>query len=395
MASCLPRQGDSASVGGVGAVSGFRPAWRDVGTKPGFVAWSAGDGGVGDFDGSRAVWRHAGHQLGFGACSGWELAARCCSSRGWGESSPALVQVDSIAGEPGSQEGVVFGFLWEQKQRDKKKQPLLGAYADLPLSPLPPEEDLLVLLGDKPTATDQNPSLPLKGTEQEGQPSLETFLGEKSPHSVTVLSEGNLLSGLSVESKDQTTELGFQGRPQQLASGSLEEVPDAAPLSEEAGSVQPQGTSSGVCYQRALGTLDFGKCPYPSYRFERQSKKRSMMVDHALSSHVPWYTRGDVTCLQCHVTFLSALSSYTGCPWVLAWGARPEGHRSHGRSIVVPGSLRQPLELDFGRVAPAGATVAEVWGHIHSSELLVESFVNSVPGAVWVACAEGFQHGIL
>ena len=83
MASCLPREGDSASVGGVGAVSGFRPAWRDVGTKPGFVAWSAGDGGVGDFDGSRAVWRHAGHQLGFGACSGWELAARCCSSRGW------------------------------------------------------------------------------------------------------------------------------------------------------------------------------------------------------------------------------------------------------------------------------------------------------------------------
>ena len=125
-------------------------------------------------------------------------------------------------------------------------EPHLGAYADLPLSPLPLEEDLLVLLGDKPAATEQNPSPPLQGTEQEGQLSLETFLGEKSPHLVTVPSEESLLPGPSVEPRDQSAEPGFQGEPQQPASGSLEEVPDVAHRDEEAGSAQPQGTSSGV-----------------------------------------------------------------------------------------------------------------------------------------------------
>ena len=115
-------------------------------------------------------------------------------------------------------------------------EPLLEAYADLPLSPLPPEEDLLVLLEDMPAATEQNPSPPLQGTEQEGQPSLETFLGEKSPHSVTVPSEENLLPGPSVEPRDQSAEPEFQGEPQQPASGSLEEVPDVAPRDKEAGS---------------------------------------------------------------------------------------------------------------------------------------------------------------
>ena len=266
-----------------------------------------------------------------------------------GGSPPALVQVESTSGEPGSGEGVASSASCDNRKRRNKKrrsaasreqsppsggatpmegleegrtqspveavamevdggavEPLMGAYADLPLSPLPPEEDLLVLLGDKPAATEQNPSPPLQGTEQEGQLSLETFLGEKSPHSVTVPSEESLLPGPSVEPRDQSAEPGFQGEPQQPASGSLEEVPDVAPRDEEAGSAQPQGTSSGVRHQNALGTVDFAKCPYPSCRFERQGKKRSKMVDHALSSHLPWYVRGDVTCLQCRVPFVSA-----------------------------------------------------------------------------------------
>ena len=183
-------------------------------------------------------------------------------------------------------------------------EPLLGAYADLPLSPLPPEEDLLVLLGDKPAATEQNPSLPLQGTEQEGQPSL----GDFSWWEVSAFDDSSewgepvarALCGA------QSAEPGFQGEPQQSASGSLEEVPDVAPRDEEAGSAQPQGASSGVRHQNALGTVDFGKCPYPSCRFERQGNKCSKMVDHALSSHLPWYVRGDVTCLQCKVPFVSA-----------------------------------------------------------------------------------------
>ena len=123
---------------------------------------------------------------------------------------------------------------------------------------------------------------------------------------MTVPSEESLLPGPSVEPRDQSAEPGFQGEPQQPASGSLEEVPDVAPRDEEAGSAQPQGASSGVRHQNALGTVDFGKCPYPSCRFERQGKKRSKMVDHALSSHLPWYVRGDLTCLQCRVPFVSA-----------------------------------------------------------------------------------------
>ena len=100
---CSPRKGGSADVGGVGALSGFRPAQHGVGPHQGFVAGSVGIGRAGTFGGSRAVWCHAGHHPGFGACGGWGLAAWCCSSQGWGPSSlgggggssPALVQVES------------------------------------------------------------------------------------------------------------------------------------------------------------------------------------------------------------------------------------------------------------------------------------------------------------
>ena len=56
---------------------------------------------------------------------------------------------------------------------------------------------------------------------------------------MTVPSEENLLPGPSVESKDQSAQPRLQGEPHQPTSGSLEEVPDVAPHSEEAGSVQP------------------------------------------------------------------------------------------------------------------------------------------------------------
>ena len=52
---CSPRKGGSSGVGGVGALSGFRPFRRGVGPHPGFVAGSNGIGGPGTFDGSRAV----------------------------------------------------------------------------------------------------------------------------------------------------------------------------------------------------------------------------------------------------------------------------------------------------------------------------------------------------
>ena len=83
--------------------------------------------------------------------------------------------------------------------------------------------------------------------------------------------------------------------------------------------VHPPGSIISV-----LGMVDFVKCSYPSCRFEHQGKKRSVMVDHAMLSRLPWHIWGDVTCLQCHVMFVCARQ----LEWLLqdAHGSRPEEH---------------------------------------------------------------------
>ena len=70
---CSPRKGCRAGVGGVRALSGFRPVRRGVGPHPGFVAGNVGIGGAGAFNGSRAIWRLAEHHPGFAACGGLVL----------------------------------------------------------------------------------------------------------------------------------------------------------------------------------------------------------------------------------------------------------------------------------------------------------------------------------
>ena len=163
---------------------GSGPIQRGVGPHPGFVAWSAGVGRVGTFDSFRTVWRRAGHHSDFGACGGCELATRCCSSRGWGpiifgvlfacfgagrvhprlaglgkwpsasrKQSPSVGDTPMEGLEDQSQSAVEVVAM---EVDGGVVEPLLGAYADLLFSPLSLEEDLLVLLGDKPTATEQN-----------------------------------------------------------------------------------------------------------------------------------------------------------------------------------------------------------------------------------------------
>ena len=61
----------------------------------------------------------------------------------------------------------------EAVDMDVNGDPLLGAYRDLPLSPLPPEEDLLMLcvcvcVHNKSATTEQRPLLPLLEAEQVG-----------------------------------------------------------------------------------------------------------------------------------------------------------------------------------------------------------------------------------
>ena len=61
----------------------------------------------------------------------------------------------------------------------------------------------------------------------------------------------------------------------------------------------------------------------------------------------------DLLAVPYHVCVCSSVrATPSGCPWGAAWRTRPGIHGSHGRSIVVPGSVPQQLEPDLGRVAP-------------------------------------------
>ena len=264
-------------------------------------------------------------------------------SRGWGPiifggSSPALVQVESTPGEPGSREGVTSSASCDnRKQKNKKRwpaaiqeqsppsggatlmegleeggtqspveavavevgggvaEPLLGAYADLPLSPLPPEEDLLVLLGDKPTATEQNPSLPLQGLSRRASPPWRLFLVKSLrirwgfPVRRTCC-RGPLWSpGISLLSPGFRVSLG--SLRQDLWKRSLMLPLMTRRQGQRSHKVRPLGSVIRMRWVR--WTLVIARIPAAGSSI----MARSAMVDHALSSHLPWYVRGDMTCL--------------------------------------------------------------------------------------------------
>ena len=138
-------------------------------------------------------------------------------------------------------------------------EPLLGAYADLPFVSFATGGGFACVAGGQ-AHCNRAKSVSSFAGDWAGGPALP---GDYSWWEVSAFGDcfewGEPVAG---------TLCGLQGEPQQPASGSLEEVRDVAPRDEEARSAQPQGSPLVSSHQNALSTLDFGKCPYPSCRFE-------------------------------------------------------------------------------------------------------------------------------